>query len=280
MNDPSAANDAHTQRAADTVEPAAVAAMSATLDYDRPPLPGEPLPHLWHWIFFRPTVPQSQIAHDGHPKKGGFLPDLGLPRRMWAGGRLRFLAPLSVGSAITRESTIVDIAEKQGRTGRLGFVTVNHKIWCEGMLAIDEEHDIVYREPAAPGSPAASPVTAPDHAQWHRDIVPDEVLMFRYSALTFNAHRIHYDKPYATQTEGYPNLVVHGPLIATLLMDLLRRQRPAATVLDFSYKAMRPSFAGNVMHLCGRPSADGRTVELWSKDHEGWLTMSAHAMLA
>lgn len=280
MNEQSAAPDARTESATDIVVPTSAAAMSATLDYDAPPLPGDALPLLWHWIFFRPTVAQSLIADDGHPKKGSFLPDLGLPRRMWAGGRLRFLAPLIVGGAITRDSTILNISEKHGRSGKLGFVTVNHRIYCTGTFAIDEEHDIVYREPSVPGAPAPAPTAAPDTAQWHRDLVPDEVLMFRYSALTFNAHRIHYDKPYATQTESYPSLVVHGPLIATLLVDLLRRQYPNATVLDFSYKAMRPSFVGNTLHLCGQSSADGKTVELWSKDHEGWLTMTARATLA
>lgn len=280
MNQPSAASDAHIVIAADIVVPTSAVALGATLDYDTSPAPGDALPLLWHWIFFHPTVAQAQIGDDGHPRKGGFLPDLGLPRRMWAGGRLRFLAPLTVGSAITRESSIVNVSEKQGRTGKLAFVTVNHKVYCEGTLAIDEEQDIVYREPPAPGAPAPAPTAAPDAAQWHRQIVPDEVLMFRYSALTFNGHRIHYDKPYATQVEGYPNLVVHGPLIATLLMDLLRRNMPDATVREFAYKAQRPSFMGNALHLCGQPSADGKTVELWSKDHEGWLAMTARATLA
>src|SRR5689334_15425119 len=228
MTAQSTASATQTVIATDIVVPTSAVALGATLDYDAPLLPGDALALLWHWIFFRPTVAQAQIGEDGHPRKGGFLPDLGLPRRMWAGGRLRFHAPVTVGSAITRESSILNVSEKQGRTGKLGFVTVKHRIYCEGTLAIDEEQDIVYREPAAPGAPTPAPTAAPDSAQWHRQIVPDEVLMFRYSALTFNGHRIHYDKPYATQVEGYPNLVVHGPLIATLLMDLLRRQCPGA----------------------------------------------------
>jgi 3-methylfumaryl-CoA hydratase len=212
--------------------------------------------------------------------KGGFLPDLGLPRRMWAGGRLRFVAPLTVGDAVTRESRIVDVSEKAGRSGKLGFVTVKHEVRTAGTLAIEEEQDIVYREPALPGAAAPTPTKAPSDELWHREIVPDEVLMFRYSALTFNGHRIHYDKPYATRIEGYPNLVVHGPLIATLLMDLVHRNQPQASVLEFTFKAIRPSFAGNALALCGRPSPDGKTIELWAKDHEGWLTMSARATLA
>lgn len=269
-----------TETASDIIAATSAAALSATLDYVTPPAFGEPLPLLWHWAFFRPTVPQHLIAEDGHPKKGQFLPDLGLPRRMWAGGRLRFLSPLIVGSEVRRESSIVNVSEKQGRSGKLGFVTVSHRIHCAGELAVDEEQDVVYREPAVPGAPAPAPSAAPGHAQWMREIVPDEVLLFRYSALTFNGHRIHYDKPYATQTEGYSNLVVHGPLIATLLMELARRHQPDATVLEFSFKAMRPSFAGNTLHLCGNPSPDGKTVELWARDHEGWMTMSARATLA
>ncbi|MDR5767730.1 MULTISPECIES: MaoC family dehydratase N-terminal domain-containing protein [unclassified Caballeronia] len=268
-----------TERAVDIVAPTSVAALAATLDHDAAPHEGDALPPLWHWIFFRPIAKQSLIAEDGHPKKGGFLPDLGLPRRMWAGGRLRFPAPVIVGERITRESTILNVSEKQGRTGKLGFVTVRHRIYRGDATAIEEEHDIVYREPAAPGAPAPAPVAAPRDAQWQRDLVPDETLLLRYSALTFNAHRIHYDKPYVTQVEGYPGLVVHGPLIATLLMDLLRRELPDATVIDFAFKAQRPCFAGNTLRLRGQPSADGRTVELWSKDHEGWLGMTARATL-
>jgi 3-methylfumaryl-CoA hydratase len=279
MNDPLTALAERKESATDFVAPTSVAALRATLNHDTPSAAGDALAPLWHWIFFRPTVAQALIADDGHPKKGDFLPDLGLPRRMWAGGRLRFLAPVTIGSDIARESRILNVSEKHGKTGKLGFVTVGHQIRCAGALAIDEEHDIVYREAPVPGAPAPAPVAAPENAQWHIETIPNEVLLFRYSALTFNAHRIHYDKPYVTQTEGYPNLVVHGPLIATLLMDLLRRQRPDATVLDFSFKAVRPSFVGNALHLCGQPSADGKSVELWSKDHEGWLTMSARATL-
>jgi 3-methylfumaryl-CoA hydratase len=264
------------ESAVDIVAPTSVAALAATLDYDAAPAEREALPPLWHWIFFRPTVRQSLIAADGHPQKGGFLPDLGLPRRMWAGGRLRFPAPVIVGERITRESRVLKTSEKQGRTGRLGFVTVGHRIACGGTLAIEEEHDIVYREA---GTPASAPTAAPADQAWHRTLIPEETLLFRYSALTFNAHRIHYDTPYVTQTEGYPGLVVHGPLIATLLMDLLRRRLPDATVREFSFKALRPCFAGNPLHLCGQPSADGKSIELWSKDHEGWLGMAARAML-
>jgi 3-methylfumaryl-CoA hydratase len=280
MNGKSDASQERVETATDWVVPAHAAGLSALLDYAQPSLDGEPLPPLWHWIFFRPMAAQSMIAQDGHPKKGDFLPDLGLPRRMWAGGRLRFTSPIIVGKSIARESRILDISEKQGRSGRLGFVTVEHHISCDGVPAIEEQHDIVYREPAVPGAPTPAPTAAPADAEWERTIVPDEVLLFRYSALTFNSHRIHYDKPYVIGVEGYPGLVVHGPMIATLLLDLVRRMRPDSHVAEFAFKAMRPCFAGNALHLCGKASADGKTVELWSKDHEGWLGMTARATFA
>lgn len=268
-----------TESATDLIAPSSAEALAATLDYDA--LPGDgTLPPLWHWILFRPTARQSLLAEDGHPVKGAFLPDLGLPRRMWAGGRLRFLSAIKIGATIERESRILNVEEKHGRTGKLGFVTVGHRLRSGGAVAIEEEQDIVFREPATPGMPAPSPTAATTASSWHRQLVPDEPLLFRYSALIFFAHRIHYDKPYARQVEGYPGLVVQGPLIATLLMDLLRRNRPDAQVLDFSFKALRPSFAGNMLNLRGQPSEDGKTVELWSHDHEGWLTMSARATLA
>jgi len=220
------------------------------------------------------------LGDDGHPLKGNFLPDLGLPRRMWAGGRLRFPSAVRIGDPIERQSRIVKVEEKSGRSGKLGFVTVSHRVTSGGVVAIEEEQDIVFREPAQPGTPSPAPTAASTTSLWHRTIVPDEPLLFRYSALIFFAHRIHYDKPYTTEVEGYPNLVVHGPFIATLLMDLLRREQPDAHVLEFSFKALRPSFAKNTLNLRAQPSEDGKTVELWSHDHEGWLTMSARATLA
>ncbi|BBQ00013.1 acyl-CoA dehydrogenase [Burkholderia sp. SFA1] len=279
MTTPYATAKDRTESANDVVAPSSVAALAATLDYDTPPGKGT-LPLLWHWIFFRPTARQSLLGEDGHPLKGNFLPDLGLPRRMWAGGRLRFPSAVRIGDAIERQSRIVKVEEKSGRSGKLGFVTVSHRVTSGGVVAIEEEQDIVFREPAQPGTPSPAPAAASTTSLWHRTIVPDEPLLFRYSALIFFAHRIHYDKPYTTGVEGYPNLVVHGPLIATLLMDLLRRAQPDAHVLEFSFKALRPSFAGNTLNLRAQPSEDGKTVELWSHDHEGWLTMSARATLA
>jgi len=196
-----------------------VTALSATLDRDAtPPRPGDALPPLWHWLYFLPAARQSALGEDGHPARGGFLPPVPLPRRMWAGGRFTFHRPLRVEEAISRTSTVQDVTVKPGRNGPLCFVLVRHEIAGENGLALIEEHDIVYRDLPRPGE-AAVPKPARDDAVWHTDIRPDDVLLFRYSALTFNSHRIHYDRRYVTQTEGYPGLIVHGPLIATLLME-------------------------------------------------------------
>lgn len=266
-----------TERRADEVSATAVAGMSATLDRDDPaPAPGSDLPPLWHWMLFNPAVPQREIGADGHPRRGGFLPPVPLPRRMWAGGRLEFLHPLRVGDEVTRQSRIADVAVKGGRSGTLVFVTVRHEITNARGLAIAEEHDIVYRDAPAPGAQPPAPQAAPADAAFEREIVPDPVLLFRYSALTFNGHRIHYDRPYATGEEGYPGLVVHGPLIATLLLDLLRRERPQARVRRFEFKAQRPVFDLHRFSVCGRDDGPA-ACRLWTRDHEGWLTMQARA---
>ncbi|TKC87991.1 acyl-CoA dehydrogenase [Trinickia terrae] len=270
----------HTQTVTDILSPAHAAALAATLDYDEAPRSGEPLPPIWHWAYFWAATPQSGLGADGHAKKGGFLPDLGLPRRMWAGGRLLFDAPLIVGSTVERVSRVTSVERKEGRSGHLGFVTVTHEFKTSGKTAIREEHDIVYREPARPGQPQPAPTRAPHGAEWRREIHPTEVLLFRYSALTFNGHRIHYDRTYVRDVEGYPDLVVHGPLIATLLLDMVARFLPQAVVREYAYKAVRPTFLGHSFSVCARPLADGKSVELWAQDHEGWLTMSARAVLA
>jgi 3-methylfumaryl-CoA hydratase len=271
-----------TQLAHDVVTATPFAALSATLDYSpEQPAAGTPLPPLWHWLYFLPLYRESEVGHDGHAKRGGFLPPVALPRRMWAASELDFHEPLRVGDSITRTSTIADVTEKSGRSGALVFVRVRHDIRREQQAdpAITEFHDIVYRE--APKADAATPPPrlAPAGAAWERTIAPDDVLLFRYSALTFNSHRIHYDRRYVTTVEGYPGLVVHGPLLATLLLDLLRRQRPDATVTRYQFKAMRPVFDTHPFEVCGEPAADGRSVRLWAKDHEGALAMEAVASI-
>ncbi|QGZ61794.1 FAS1-like dehydratase domain-containing protein [Paraburkholderia acidisoli] len=249
-------------------------ALAATLDRDTP---AHDVPPLWHWLYFLPVAPLAAVGADGHPLRGGFLPPVDLPRRMWAGGRLSFHAPLRAGHPATRTSTIANIEDKTGRSGRLVFVTVEHRYERGGELCIEEEHDIVYRDAAQAGASAPRPKAAPQGETWSRTLTADAVMLFRYSALTFNGHRIHYDFPYVTQEEGYPGLIVHGPLIATLLLDLVHREAPEAKVATFAFRAVRPLFAGNAFTLCGRRAADGRSVDLWAKDHEGWLAMQASA---
>ena len=264
----------------DIIGPTPVAALTATLDHPAAPVAvGTPLPPLWHWLYFLPLHRQSEIGSDGHARRGGFLPPVPLPRRMWAGSQFEFRAPVRVGDAVARTSTIVDVTQKEGRSGKLVFVKVRHELRCNGAAdaALVEFHDIVYREARQPGDIEPPPVAAPDGAPWQRTITPDDVLLFRYSALTFNGHRIHYDRKYVTEVEGYPGLIVHGPLIATLLMDLLRRHAPEADVASFKFKAVRPTFDLHAFSVNGR--RDGNTVKLWAQDVEGWLTMDAVATL-
>jgi 3-methylfumaryl-CoA hydratase len=272
-----------TETLSDDITAAPVRGLSATLDRDDPaPVTGTALPPLWHWLYFLPQHRQSEIGADGHARRGGFLPPVPLPRRMWAGGRLQWLEanPLVVGDAARRISRIESVTHKAGRTGDLLFVLVKHDVHNANGLALTEEHDIVYRAAAQPDDPAAPPVASEKGADWQREITPDDVLLFRYSALTFNGHRIHYDRKYVTEVEGYPGLIVHGPLIATLLVDLVRRQAPGAFIKSFNFRAVRPTFDLHPFRLNGQPSADGKTVRLWAEDHEGWLTMQAVADLA
>ena len=262
----------------DDITAAPVRALSATLDRDDPaPARGTPLPPLWHWLYFLPMHRASEIGPDGHPRRGGFLPPVTLPRRMWAGGRFTWnnANPLRVGDEARRVSRIASVTSKSGRTGELVFVTVVHELHNAQGLSLTEEHDIVYRGAPQPGDPAPAPQAAEAGAPWQRELTPDDVLLFRYSALTFNGHRIHYDRRYVTEVEGYPGLVVHGPLIATLLLDLVRRNAPEAKVRRFEFKALRPTFDGRPMRVNGR--AEGNNIALWAQDHEGWLTMKASA---
>ena len=271
------------ERVSDTATPTPYAALSATFDREAErPVPGTSLPPLWHWLYFLPLYRQSEIGADGHAKRGGFLPPVPLPRRMWAGSQFTFHQALRIGDVLERTSIIADVTEKSGRTGKLVFVKVRHEIRREGEAetALTEFHDIVYREAARSDDVAPAPKAAPAASTWEKKWVPDDVLLFRYSALTFNGHRIHYDRKYVTEVEGYPGLIVHGPMVATLLLDLLRHQMPEAQVLRYEFRAVRPVFDIHPFFVCGEPCADGKTIHLWAKDHEGWLTMDATAVIA
>ena len=263
-----------TQEREDTVTVAPLVALAALLDRDDPPpRPGEAAPPLAHWLYFLPAYRQSAAGPDGHAARGEFLPPVPLPRRMWAGSRLEFLRPFVVASAVRCVSRIAQVTSKEGRSGTLVFVTVRHEVSDAGGPVLTDEHDIVYR--GAGG--AAAPVPAPAGERWRREIRPDPLLLFRYSAVTFNGHRIHYDHPYATRVEGYPGLVVHGPLIAMLLVDLLRREMPDAALKSFTFRALRPLFDTASFHTCGLPEASGRSAWLWTRDTEGAVTMEATA---
>jgi len=270
------------ETAVDVATATPCAALAATLDRpaERPPA-GTPLPALWHWLYFLPLTRRSEIGPDGHAKLGGFLPPVPLPRRMWAGSQFEFRAPLRIGDKLIRVSTIEDVTEKSGRTGRLVFVKVRHEVrrGDEPDVALTEFHDIVYREAPKAGDEAPPPKAAPPDAAWEQQWIPDDVLLFRYSALTFNGHRIHYDRRYVTEIEGYPGLIVHGPLIATLLLDLLRRRLPEAELARYEFRAVRPIFDIHPFFVCGEPQPDGRTIRLWTRDHEGCLTMEATAVI-
>jgi 3-methylfumaryl-CoA hydratase len=263
----------------DWVTPSRLAAFSATLDRDDPfPADGDLAPPGFHWTLFHPLARQSELGPDGHPRRGGFLPPVPLPRRMWAGSRLRFHGPLRAGDRVRLLSTIDRVEEKRGRAGELVFVTVGHRLSGPSGLALEEEQDLVYRGAPGPGGAGpAAPADAAPAGVWRRRIAPDDVLLFRYSALTFNGHRIHYDRRYATGEEGYPGLVVHGPLLATLLLDLLRRNLPGGEVERFAFRALRPTFDTSPFTVEGAPADEARRIRLWSTDNAGQVAMEAEA---
>ncbi len=250
-----------TQTVTDTLEPARSNALLSTLGEPKMHNAGEPLPLLHHWLYFWDVQLPEDLGVDGHPARGGFLPPVPLPRRMWAGGRLQFHEPLLLGEKISKTSTILKVEAKSGKSGALVFVTIQHELSGKAGLAIREEQDIVYREAVATGPALPSPATAPS-AQWMQTINPDPVLLFRYSALTMNGHRIHYDRPYAINKEAYPALVVHGPLQATLLATLAARNL-AAPITTIDFRGQAPAFDGVPLHICGTATGDG--ASLWSE---------------
>ncbi len=265
-----------TETAHDVAGCTPVAMLSALLDRDdAPPRTGDAFPPLAHWLLFLPVHRQSEVGADGHARRGEFLPPVPLPRRMWAGSRIAFLRPIAIGEPLRRVSTIAAVTVKEGRSGPLVFVTVSHEVSGPGGVALTDEHDIVYR--GASGAAGAPPVAVPAGEAWSRVIHPDPVLLFRYSAATFNGHRIHYDHPYATGVEGYPGLVVHGPLVATLLVDLLRRNRPGVELASYSFRALRPLFDTAPFTACGLPDEPSRSARLWTRAADGAVTMEATA---
>ena len=258
----------------DTLKPQPVQFMQATLGRESSLKEGDPLPPLWHWLYFLEAKSANQLGRDGHPKKGGFLPPVALPRRMWAGGRFEFFSPIPIGAEVTKRSTIKNIVEKSGRTGKLCFVTVLHELIYDGQVAVVEEHDIVYREDPSADAPKPTPQQAPTDADVSELIQPTQVMLFRYSALTFNGHRIHYDVDYARNVEGYDGLVFHGPLTATLLVDLASRdfgQRP----IKFEFKGLAPIADMNEFHIEG--NRNGNEMQLWARRKDGALAMKATA---
>jgi 3-methylfumaryl-CoA hydratase len=251
--------------------------LSATLDRDDPmPKFGDPLPIGWHQLLFPRIVRHSQIGADGHPARGDFLPPVPLPRRMFAGKRNTFHAPLMLGDEVRRESVIQSVTPKQGRTGQMVFVTVKMEIHSPRGLAITEEQDIVYREEPDPNAPPPPPQKAPGVAVWSKRVTPDPVMLFRYSALTFNGHRIHYDHPYVTGVEKYPDLVMNGGL-TTLLVFELARTHGASPIKTIASRNVRPMFVNREITICAEPSQDGRSAKLWSQDDTGAVTLSAEA---
>lgn len=237
---------------------------------------GAPLPPLWHWIYFLEGRPADELGRDGHPARGGFLPPVPLPNRMWAGGKVRFISPLPLGAEVQKRSTIQSVEHKHGRTGELVFVTVLHEILHHNQVALSETHDIVYKTATPPPVPSAGAPLLTMHppAPHTQAFVPTSTTLFRYSALTFNGHRIHYDVDYCRDIEGYDNLVVHGPLSATVLASFAQAVA-SKPIKAFHYKGLRASVVGQNLTVNAAKVGDG--MNLWVALPNGDTSMSAHA---
>ena len=271
------------ETAADVVTAAPANLLRLAFGRDEPELgPGDPLPPGWQCLYFLPRFAPDALRPDGSPLDTGVIPPMPLPRRMFAGERFRFHRPLRIGETIRRETELADISVKTGGTGTLVFATVVQRVFAGAALAIEEERRTVFREEVRAGERNQAPrrEPAPDEVAWRRRVTPDPVLLFRFSALTFNSHRIHYDRPWAMEREGYPGLVVHGPLTSTLLLDFARDHARGGALAAYETQARAPLFNTSPFELRGRPSADGRSVELWAVTPEGTVAMSARAELA
>ena len=270
------------ETATDVITAAPANLLRLTFGRDEPELrPGDPLPPGWQSLYFLPRFPPGALRPDGSPLDTGVIPPMPLPRRMFAGERYRFHHPLRIGDSVRRETELADIAVKAGGTGTLVFATVVQRIFAGATLAIEEERRTVFREEVKAGERNQAPrrEPAPD-VPWRRRVTPDPVLLFRFSALTFNSHRIHYDRPWAMEREGYPGLVVHGPLTSMLLLDFARDRSPGRVVSGYETQARAPLFDTAPFELRGRPTVDGRGAELWAVTPEGTVAMSARAELA
>ena len=237
---------------------------------------GDPLPSGWHVLYFLPRCGPDELRPDGSPREAGVVPSMPLPRRMFAGERLRFHQPIRIGDELRRETELTDLSVKSGATGTLVFATVTSRIFARGGLALEEERRTVFREEVKPGERNQAPrrEESPADTPWRRRVAPDPILLFRFSALTFNSHRIHYDRPWAMEVEGYPGLVVHGPLTSTLLIDFARDHTPGRVFLSYTTQARAPLFDTAPFELLGRPRADGGGAELWAVTPEGTVAMS------
>jgi len=238
-----------------------------------PPAMGDPLPPFWHYFYFWEVYPPTSLGRDGHPAVGGFLPETGLPRRMWAGGQLTFPAPARLGKPAEKHSEVSTLRHKTGRSGPLAIVTVTHQLVQNGTVAMVEQQDLVYREDPAPGAPTPSPPLAPQDEVHSREVAFNPTLLFRYSALTFNGHRIHYDRDYCRDVEGYPGLVVHGPLLAQQLIHFAHDLLGSLGAFDF--RATSPLFDFERATLCARPDHGG--LSLWVRAEDGRQIMMARA---
>ncbi len=262
-----------TEQTTDVLHPTPARALAQTLDQ---PMSrheeGAPLPPLWHWLYFLPLVPTAALGGDGHPRRGGFLPPVSLERRMWAGGRLEFHRDLHIGEPVTKTSTIHSVEEKDARVGPMVLVSVRHTIAGAHGVAVEEEQHLAYvRLPDAYAEPPPDPL--PDALAWREEQRVDPVVLFRFSALTFNGHRIHYDRAYTMQHEHYPGLVVHGPLQALLLLEAARRRQPGRLPASFRYRALRPMFDHDRCVVAGRPTEDG--TELFTGNSSDDVCMRA-----
>jgi 3-methylfumaryl-CoA hydratase len=268
-----------TQRVDDVLSLTPARHLAATFDRDGADLvAGAPLPPGWQWLYFLDAPQSAVIGHDGRTVPGGFLPETGLPRRMWAGGVFEFHEPLRLGEAATCETVITDVARKQGRSGALAFITTEHRVSQKDVRAVTETRNLVFREAPRPGE--VSRREEPQHkAKWRREITPDAVLLFRFSALTFNGHRIHYDIDYCRDEEGYPGLVVHGPMLALMMLDLAEREMPERAISGFRYRAVSPVFTPDSFAVCGLPTGD-KSAALWIENSEGGLATTAEVTFA